>query len=128
MTGYSRAGQELQEKDWGFYIFAAGVCAFFAAYGIGANDVANCFATSVGSKALTVKQAVVIASVCEFFGALLMGSNVTNRVEINQYSSLGDDVAALVPSSGEEPTPPRHRTGVASMAWRSTRLFRTNSP
>ena len=84
MTGYSRAGQELQEKDWGFYIFAAGVCAFFAAYGIGANDVANCFATSVGSKALTVKQAVVIASVCEFFGALLMGSNVANRVEINQ--------------------------------------------
>ena len=124
----SRAGQELQEKDWGFYIFAAGVCAFFAAYGIGANDVANCFATSVGSKALTVKQAVVIASVCEFFGALLMGSNVTNRVEINQYSSLGDDVAALVPSSGEEPASPRHRTGVASMAWRSTRLFRTNSP
>ena len=41
------AGQELQEKDWGFYIFAAGVCAFFAAYGIGANDVANCFATLV---------------------------------------------------------------------------------
>ena len=33
--------------------------------------MANCFATSVGSKALTVKQAVVIASVCEFFGALL---------------------------------------------------------
>ena len=80
MTGYSRAGQELQEKDWGFYIFAAGVCAFFAAYGIGANDVANCFATSVGSKALTVKQAVVIASVCEFFGALLMGSNVAKTI------------------------------------------------
>ena len=72
-TSLPCAGQELQEKDWGFYIFAAGVCAFFAAYGIGANDVANCFATSVGSKALTVKQAVVIASVCEFFGALLMG-------------------------------------------------------
>jgi glycerophosphoryl diester phosphodiesterase len=43
-------------------------------------------------------------------------------------SFLGDDVAALVPSSGEEPTPPRHRAGVASMAWRSTRLFRTNAP
>ena len=37
-------------------------------------------------------------------------------------SCLGDDVAALVPSSGEEPTSPRHRAGVASMAWRSTRL------
>ena len=34
---------------------------------------------------------------------------------------LGDDVAALVPSSGEEPASPRYRAGVASMAWRSTR-------
>ena len=42
--------------------------------------MANCFATSVGSKALTVKQAVVIASVCEFFGALLMGSNVAKTI------------------------------------------------
>ena len=42
--------------------------------------MANCFATSVGSKALTVKQAVVIASICEFFGALLMGSNVAKTI------------------------------------------------
>ena len=59
-------------------------------------------------------------------------------VEINQCvgstrkfftkSFLGDDVAALVPSSGEEPTPPYHRAGVASMAWKSTRRFRTNAP
>ena len=48
-------------------------------------------------------------------------------VEITK-SFLGDDVAALVPSSGEKPTPPRHRAGVASMAWRSTRRFRTNAP
>ena len=41
---------------------------------------------------------------------------------------LGDDVAALAPSSGEEPISPRHRAGVASMAWRSTRRFRTNAP
>jgi hypothetical protein len=33
----------------------------------------------------------------------------------------GDDAAVLDPSSGEEPAPPRHRTGVASMAWRTTR-------
>ena len=42
--------------------------------------MANCFATSVGSKALTVKQTVVIASICEFFGALLMGSNVAKTI------------------------------------------------
>jgi nicotinate phosphoribosyltransferase len=44
-------------------------------------------------------------------------------VEIN----LGDDVAALAPSSGEERGPPRHRAGVASMAWRTTRRFSTNA-
>ena len=43
-------------------------------------------------------------------------------------SFLGDGVAALVPSSGEEPTSPRHRAGVASMAWRSTRRFSSNAP
>ena len=42
-------------------------------------------------------------------------------------SCLGDDAAVLAPSSGEEPALPRHRAGVASMAWRSTRRFRTNA-
>ena len=41
---------------------------------------------------------------------------------------LGDDVAALVSSSGEEPASPRHRAGVASMASRTTRRFSTNAP
>ena len=41
---------------------------------------------------------------------------------------LGDDAAVLARSSGEEPASPRHRAGVASMAWRSTRRFRTNAP
>ena len=43
-------------------------------------------------------------------------------------SFLGDDVAALAPSSGEEPTSPRHRRDTCSMAWRSTRRFSTNAP
>ena len=54
-------------------------------------------------------------------------------VEINQCvgctkSFLGDDAAVLAPSSGDEPASPRHRAGVASMAWRSTRRFSTNAP
>ena len=43
-------------------------------------------------------------------------------------SFLGDDAAVLARSSGEEPTSPRHRAGVASMAWRTTRRFSTNAP
>ena len=74
------AGSEFNEDDWTFYIVAAGICAFFAAFGIGANDVANAYATSVGSKAITVRQAVMLAAVFEFAGAVLMGSNVAKTI------------------------------------------------
>ena len=66
------------------------------------------------------------------------GGVVTRCVEINQCvgctrqfftkSFLRDDAAVLDRSSGEEPASPRHRAGVASMAWRTTRRSSTNAP
>jgi len=56
------------------------VFGFLMAYGIGANDVANAMGTSVGSKTLTLKQAIVIAAVFECCGAILAGSEVTGTI------------------------------------------------
>ena len=63
------------------WIFVCGILfAFYNAWGIGANDCANSFATSVGAKVLSLRQAVVIAAIFEFGGAVLMGSHVTDTV------------------------------------------------
>ncbi len=53
---------------------------FFMAWGVGANDVANAMGTSVGSGALTVRQAILIAVVLEFAGAYLAGGSVTDTI------------------------------------------------
>jgi PiT family inorganic phosphate transporter len=62
------------------YIILAALFGLFMAWGIGANDVANAMATSVGSKALTIKQAIVVAAIFEFLGAVLAGGAVTETV------------------------------------------------
>ena len=62
------------------YIVLAAVFGIFMAWGIGANDVANAMATSVGSKALTIKQAILVAAVFEFLGAVLAGGEVTSTI------------------------------------------------
>lgn len=56
------------------------VCGFYVAWNIGANDVANAMGTSVGSGALTLKWAVVLAAIFEFAGAYIVGSNVSKTV------------------------------------------------
>jgi len=64
------------------FIFLALACIFglFMAWGIGANDVANAMGTSVGSRALTLKQAILIAAVFEFASAYLAGGEVTSTI------------------------------------------------
>jgi len=51
------------------------------AWNIGANDVANAFGPSVGSGALTIRKAVVLAAICEFCGAFLVGRNVADTIK-----------------------------------------------
>ncbi|CAM9951823.1 unnamed protein product [Scytosiphon promiscuus] len=66
--------------QWLWILIVAAFGAFFAAFGIGANDVANAFATSVGAKALTLRQAVVLGGIFEFLGAVFLGSHVTKTI------------------------------------------------
>lgn len=61
-------------------LILACVFGLFMAWGIGANDVSNAMGTSVGSRALTMKQAIVIAMVFEFSGAYLAGGEVTETI------------------------------------------------
>ncbi|MGB0466469.1 MAG: inorganic phosphate transporter [Pontibacterium sp.] len=64
----------------GTIVILACIFGFFMAWGVGANDVANAMGTSVGSKALTLKQAIMIAIVFEFAGAYLAGGAVTATI------------------------------------------------
>ena len=61
-------------------LIIAAFAGFFMAFGIGANDVANAMGPSVGSKAITFKQAIFIAAIFEFLGAYLAGGEVTATI------------------------------------------------
>ena len=63
-----------------FFLVVACVFGFFMAWGIGANDVANAMGTSVGTRALTLFQAILVACVFEFAGAYLAGGEVTSTI------------------------------------------------
>jgi phosphate/sulfate permease len=74
--------------SWIFWISV--VVAFAFAFGIGANDVANSFGTSIGSGALTMGQAIIIASIFEVTGAVTLGAGV-RAVPPSNDKNLGAD-------------------------------------
>jgi PiT family inorganic phosphate transporter len=71
---------ELIADQGQLFIILACIFGAFMAWGIGANDVANAMGTSVGSKAITIRQAVIIAIIFEFTGAFLAGGEVTQTI------------------------------------------------
>src|SRR5210317_1685822 len=81
-----------------WYLGLAAAFGLFMAWGIGANDVANAMATSVGSKALTIKQAILVAAIFEFAGAFLAGGQVTATIRkgIIDASSVESNPELLV--------------------------------
>ncbi|MCK2184657.1 inorganic phosphate transporter [Halomonas getboli] len=80
------------------FIILACAFGFFMAWGVGANDVANAMGTSVGSRAITIKQAIIIAVIFEFLGAWLAGGEVTETIRkgIIDPSLLEGDPQLLV--------------------------------
>jgi PiT family inorganic phosphate transporter len=80
----------MDTEVWIFLAFSLGI-SFYLAFNIGANDLANAMGTSVGSKALTVKQAVIWAALLNLGGAVLVGSRVTETVrkDIIDLDALG---------------------------------------
>jgi PiT family inorganic phosphate transporter len=80
------------------FIVLAIIFGTYMCWGIGANDVANAMGTSVGSGAITVMQAIIIAAVFEFSGAFLAGGHVTATIRkgIIDPSSIVDNPELLV--------------------------------
>ena len=86
-------------SEWGtVFLVLAVIFGGYMAWGIGANDVANAMGTPVGSGAITVKQAIIIAAIFEFAGAFIAGGQVTKTIRkgIIDPSSIADSPELLV--------------------------------
>ena len=85
-------------------VIVGAIVMFLVAFGIGANDVANAMGTSIGSKVLTFRQAMFIAGIFEFTGAVFLGSHVTDTVrskivDLNNYVDSPDLLVVVMFSS-----------------------------
>lgn len=80
------------------YLVAALILCFLMTWGVGANDLANVMSTTMGSKAVTVRQAMIIAIIFEFAGAFLGGNGVTETMRdgIINTSQLSNEPLILI--------------------------------
>lgn len=81
-----------------FILIATAIVGFYMAWNIGANDVANSMASAVGAKAITLRQAVIIAGVLTFIGATFVGTHVTDTVRkgiLNPYE-MGAPMVVII--------------------------------
>lgn len=89
---------EIIQQSGNVLLLLACAFGFFMAWGIGANDVANAMGTSVGSKAISIKNAIIIAIIFEFAGAWLAGGEVTETIRrgLIDSSHFNDNPELLV--------------------------------
>ena len=76
------------------YIFLACLFGLLMTWGVGANDLANVLSTSIGSKAISIKQAIIIAIIFEFAGAFLGGIQVSDTI---RHGIINTDVLSQTP-------------------------------
>jgi len=67
-------------SDYLWIVIVGGIFCLMMAWGIGANDIANMFATSVGARAVTLPQALIIGAIFDFAGAFFLGSTVADTI------------------------------------------------
>ena len=89
---------EIITQNANVFLALAIIFGLYMTWGIGANDVANAMGTSVGSGAITVMQAIVIAAIFEFAGAFIAGGNVTSTIRkgIIDPAAIGNNPELLV--------------------------------
>lgn len=75
-------------------LFIAVLAGLYLAFNIGANDVANTMGTAVGSKAITIKRAIILAAICELLGALIIGDEVSRTIK---HGFVSPDIFASDP-------------------------------
>lgn len=125
-TYFQVSGTEL------FLLASILVIGLYAAWNIGANDVANAMGTSVGSGALTLKQAVILAGIFEFLGAVVVGSSVSETIrkkmfDPSELTVIYGDNAAYVLACGMIASLLAAGTWLLIATWRSWPVSTTHS-